>query len=99
MKKQKTQNEIRCYCRRKPLLAVFGLNEKGKPYVHVKVFKNRRIFGEILVTRGDIQLRCRECLRWYSITINEGRPKLTETSEPEQLGDDSTPGMIDSTVT
>ena len=97
--KRQTQNEIRCFCRQRPLLAIFGLNDKNKPYVHVKVFKNRRIFGEILVTRGDIQLRCRECMRWYRIVITDGKPQLVETPEPETFSDEASPGMIDSTTT
>lgn len=88
-----TRNQIRCYCRRQPLLAVYGLRH-GKPYVHVKVYKNRRIFGEVLVTKGDIQLRCRECLRWYRIEISEGQPKLVETEHPESISEDSDSGMI-----
>lgn len=92
-----TRNEIRCFCRRQPLLAVFGL-ENGKPYVHVKVYKNRRIYGEILVTEGDIQLRCRECLRWYRVRIVGNKPKLTETSEPDSITDVSEPGMIATTT-
>lgn len=81
------RNEIRCFCARQPLLAIYGI-DKGKPYVHVKVYKNRRIYGEILVTKGDIQLRCRECLRWYTIEIINERPKLIETSEPVSVADD-----------
>jgi len=97
--KQKTSNEVRCFCRRKPLLAVFGLDESGKPYVHVKVYKNRRIFGEILVTRGDIQLRCRECMRWYRIDIHEDNAKLIETPEPESFADEKPGrGMVDPTT-
>lgn len=97
--KQSTHNEIRCFCRRKPLLAVFGVDEKGKAYIHVKVYKNRRIFGEILVTRGDIQLRCRECMRWYRIEITANRAELIETPEPESFADDpSGSGMVDSST-
>lgn len=83
--KQATRNEIRCFCRRRPLLATYGLDDKRKVYIHVKVFKNRRIYGEILITRGEVQLRCRECMRWYTLSIREGRPELVETPEPNSV--------------
>ena len=89
MRQQQTRNELRCFCRRRPLLATYGLDTDGKLYVHVKVYKNRRIYGEILVTRGDIHLHCRECLRWHHIEIQPtGKAKLVETPEPESIGED-----------
>lgn len=90
--KQATRNEIRCFCRRQPLLATYGLDEKGKVYIHVKVFKNRRIYGEILITRGEVQLRCRECMRWYTLTIVQGKPELIETPEPDPVVEEATVG-------
>lgn len=84
---QRTSNQLRCFCRRQPLLATYGLDDKGKLYVHVKVYKSRRIYGEILITSGDIQLRCRECLRWYKLNITSNKPQLEETSEPESVSD------------
>lgn len=87
--RQRTRNEIRCFCRTQPLLGVYGIDERGKIYVHVKVYKNRRIYGEILVTKGDIQLRCRECLRWYRVEIQDGTPNLEETTEPHSIADEA----------
>lgn len=82
--KQVTKNDLRCECRRKPLLAIFGLDDRGKVYLHVKVYKGRRVFGEILVTQGEVELRCRECLRWYKVIVPaRGKPELVETPEPQ----------------
>jgi hypothetical protein len=82
--KQKTKNALRCECQRRPILAFYGLTDKGKVYLHVKVYKARRIYGEILVLSGQVELRCRECYRWYSVTVPaRGVPSLVETSEPE----------------
>jgi hypothetical protein len=98
--KQATRNELRCECRRQPLLATYGLDERGRVYLHVKVFKARRIFGEILVTKGEVQLRCRECFRWYTVTLPVGgKPKLIETPEPELPDEDNDTGMVDSVHT
>ena len=65
-----TENEgIRCFCSRRPLLAKLGRDPKMGQYVHVRVFKQARIYGEVVVTEGVVHLRCRECLRWTRITI------------------------------
>lgn len=98
--KQATKNELRCECRRQPLLATYGLDDRGKVYLHVKVYKARRIFGEILVTKGEVELRCRECLRWYKVTLpREGKPRLIETPEPQMNVEEADTGMFDSAHT
>lgn len=84
--KQSTVNQLRCFCGHKTLLAVYGLNEQGELYVHVKVFKQDRIFGEIIVTEGKIKLHCRDCLRWHKVRIVQpGKPVLEETSDPAEI--------------
>lgn len=64
-----TDIEIRCFCAREPLLALCGRDATGEPYVHMKVHKARRLYGEMVATSGIVMLRCRECLRWHRITI------------------------------
>lgn len=86
--RQLTRNELRCFCRRQPLLAVYGLDDRGRIYIHVKVYKNRRIFGEILITKGDAQIRCRECLRWYTVDISESSAKLVESTVPQSVSEE-----------
>lgn len=84
--KQATKNELRCECRRRPLLAMYGLDDKGGIYVHVKIYKSRHIYGEILVLQGIMELRCRECLRWYRLVVPpKGKPQLIETEEPDPV--------------
>lgn len=73
-------------CSRQPLLATFGIDDRGRIYLHVKVYKSRRIFGEVLVRGGEAQLRCRECLRWYTVLIPpRGDPRLLETPAPQEV--------------
>lgn len=80
----KTEHELRCTCHREPMLAVFGI-EDGKPYVHVKVYKGRRIYSEVVVTDGVVRLLCRDCGRWYRITIRNERPALISTPPPSMV--------------
>jgi hypothetical protein len=76
-----TSNQLRCFCSRKPLLATYGLDEKGKVYVHVKIYKQARIYGELLITEGVVKVRCRECLRWHRVVIRKaGEAELIEDS-------------------
>lgn len=63
-----SKTEVRCtFCTRKPLLAVCGTDRRGKPFVHVRIYKQRRVYGNIVVTGGPVHLQCRECLRWLRI--------------------------------
>lgn len=83
--RQSTKNVIRCFCSRKPLLAMYGLDEKGQIYVHIKAYKGRRIFVEVLFTKGEIEMRCRDCFRWYRLVIKDNKPKLIEATEPDSV--------------
>lgn len=84
--RQRTSNQLRCFCGRKPLLATYGLNERGKLYIHIKIFKQDRIFGEVVVTEGIVKIHCRDCLRWHSIRILQpGHPVLEETPVPTEI--------------
>jgi hypothetical protein len=71
--------DIRCFCSRSPLLARAGRDDSGRPYVHLKVFKQRRLYGEMVATSGVVSLRCRECFRWHRVTI---RQEVAVTQEP-----------------
>lgn len=78
----RTSNELRCFCNRKPLLATYGIY-KDQLYVHVKVHKQARIYGEVLVTGGTVRIHCRECLRWHTVRIVQpGNARLEETDAP-----------------
>jgi hypothetical protein len=81
--RQKTSNELRCFCSRHPLLATYGLTQQGKVYLHIKVYKQGRIYGEVVVEDGKVSLHCRECLRWHSVKVTQpNRPQLVEEESP-----------------
>ena len=81
----RTKNELRCFCRRSPLLATYGVDEEGKLYVHVKVYKQGRIFGEVLIVEGVVKVRCRECLRWHRVIIRRpGHAELVEAPDQRE---------------
>jgi hypothetical protein len=94
--RRKTKNELRCFCRGAPLLATYGIDEDGSLYVHVKVHKQGRIFGETYHTGGVVRIRCRNCFRWNRVTFVSSGPapeaKLEEASPPEAVGENS-PGQ------
>lgn len=63
--------EVRCYCRRSPLLAVCGRDTKtGDLYVHVRSAKKDRLNTEVVITSGTVRVRCRDCLRWHTVRIS-----------------------------
>jgi len=88
----RTKHELRCFCARKPLLAMYGLDKNNKLYVHIRIYKANRVFGEMVVTEGTCHLRCRECLRWQRVVIVEpGVARLRAESKPQALAHDPHP--------
>lgn len=82
----KTKHQLRCFCSRSPLLAVYGLDDNQKLYLHIKIYKQDRIYGEVLVTDGTVKIHCRECLRWHRIVfVQPAIAKLVETDIPEEI--------------
>lgn len=82
---RRTKNELRCFCRRAPLLATYGLDKHGKLYIHVKIYKQARIFGEVLVVEGTVKLHCRECLRWHKVVMrSSGAAELVEEADQRE---------------
>lgn len=83
---KKSSYDLRCFCPRKPLLAVYGRNERGELYIHIKVFKQSRIYGEYIITAGKVQIHCRECARWHKVVIKSYEDvKLEEELKPPQI--------------
>jgi hypothetical protein len=81
-----SKHELRCFCSRQPLLGVYGLDRDGDPYIHIKIYKQQRIYGEWVFKAGLIKIKCRECFRWYNIQIHRGKsPELTESEKPIEL--------------
>lgn len=80
----RTKHDLRCFCRSRPLLAVYGVLSNGDLFVHVRVFKQREIFGELYIQRiGIVKIRCRSCYRWHRITIRQpGEAVLEESTKP-----------------
>lgn len=65
----RTSHDLRCTCPRQTKLAVYGVTQEREPYVHIKVYKQGRVFGEVIATSGVVQLRCRDCGRWTKINV------------------------------
>lgn len=64
--------ELRCFCTRRPLLGVIGQDAVGT-YLHIKVYKQGRIYGEVVAYAGPVKILCRECLRWHVVKIEKMR--------------------------
>lgn len=78
--------EIRCFCSRKPLLAVCGRDiDSGLPYIHLKSMRSGRINAEAIVTEGAMRIHCRECLRWTTVTIVRDKVKAKSEKLPESI--------------
>jgi hypothetical protein len=73
-------NDLRCFCHNRPRLATFGIDESGEPYIHVKVYKGGKVYGEIVVTGPSaiVRLRCRACFRWHRVNIRSNNRAVLE---------------------
>lgn len=69
------------------MLAIWGNDEHGKPYVHIRIYKQGRIFGDVVVYGGEVKICCRECLRWQIITFvgERSSAQLTQTGVPVEV--------------
>lgn len=79
----KPEKELRCFCRGEPLLATFGVDSKGELFVHVKIYKQNRIYGELVFEGGVVKIRCRNCLRWHRVIFRPNGVTLSEDEAPE----------------
>ena len=68
------EGDLRCLCPKKPLLGKYGRDRTGALYVHVKVYKGGKVFGEIILQGGGTaRIRCRECERWHTVNIRQDK--------------------------
>jgi hypothetical protein len=66
---------------------MYGVDDRGRVYVHVKVYKQRRVYAEVLVHEGDVKISCRECVRWHRIIFKkDDKAVLEETQAPVEIG-------------
>lgn len=83
--------EMRCFCSRRPLLAKYGRDPKGELFLHIKVFKQARLYAEIRVSaNAQVRITCRECLREHRVKIVQDAPRL-EVIEKDDI-DAGVPG-------
>lgn len=70
-------NDIRCFCARQPLLAMYGVDKDKRPFIHIRVYKQQRLYAEVYID-GDagVQIRCRDCFRMHKVRIISGRPVM-----------------------
>ena len=77
------EKELRCFCRGEPLLATYGVDGRGALFVHVKIYKQNRLYGELVFEAGIVKIRCRNCLRWHRVIFKERVAQLSEDRAPE----------------
>lgn len=76
--------EVRCFCSKRPLLGLAGRDEEGKLFVHVRVFKQKRLYADVVIHEGRVSLCCRECFRWHEVIIRADL-EMAEVPRPEVL--------------
>jgi len=72
--------QIRCFCRRTPLLAVYSPVGQG---VEVKQVRSGGMRTRVVVKQGVMYVQCRECLRWTRILVRPGNVKQDKASTPK----------------
>lgn len=64
------------------MLAMYGLDVQGELYLHVRVHKQAKVYGDVVFYGGKASIMCRECLRWHNIVIRDRSATLEETKKP-----------------
>lgn len=63
-----------------------GRNERsGAPFVHIKIFKQGRVYGEVVVESGTTWIRCRDCSRWHALNIRIAKIDASQQPLPESF--------------
>lgn len=91
--REQSKNQLRCFCSRKPLLAVYGIDGRGRTYIHCRVFKQNRVFGDWISYGGEVRILCRECFRWHVILFigpKKDTAILEPSDKPEEVDDPAT---------
>lgn len=76
---------------------MYGRDRKGRLFVHCRVYKQSKIYGEILAYDGEVKIRCRECLRWHNIVIispTASRAILREIQQPVEVDGPANVGFV-----
>lgn len=82
-RRERSKQELRCFCRSEPMLAMYGIDEDGELYVHVRIYKQKRLYSESWHSGGVLKLRCRNCLRWHTVTFpGKTSARLVESAPP-----------------
>ena len=77
---------VRCFCRHRPLLAVCGRDDQTKePFVHVRVYKNKYVHTDVVVTEGVVRLFCRDCEKWTTIRIKRTNVDMRSEKLPDSI--------------
>lgn len=79
---RKTHKQLKCNCSRHHLLAYYGLNDDGEPYVHIKAQRQGKIVANAVIL-GDCEIQCPSCLRWVILSFKaDGEMSKEESLEP-----------------
>lgn len=95
MSSPRREKELRCFCKPAPLLATYGVDSRGRLFVHIKVYKQDRIFSESVHMGGLVKIKCRNCGRWQRVNIKGHEAELVRTQRPETLPRDEPATVLD----
>ena len=70
------------------MLALAGVDRRTKKgFVWIKSIKNGNIVVEVIVTSGTVRIRCRECLRFFAVTMHQERKEFFEVELVPEEGE------------
>ena len=87
-RREKTRYDLTCFCRSKPLLAVWGRDSAGRLYVHIKVWKANKLYAEVY-SLHSLQITCRNCFRKHNVIIRDENMELREVSDAKAITSNS----------
>jgi hypothetical protein len=84
-----TSFQLKCICPTKRTLARYGIDEKDNLYLHIKVYKQRRVFAQLVINApAKLRIQCPACGRWHGIVMRDDRPHMTDSTRPKYIPPD-----------
>lgn len=77
------EHALRCpFCETGPQLAGYGIDESGRLFIHVLVYKANKRKADIYIHGGSVTLGCPKCGKFHRVNIKQTQVTLERTRKP-----------------
>lgn len=70
-------------CHNHPQLAGYGIDDRGRLFIHIMVYKANQKKADVYIHGGTVTLMCYKCNRYHTIRIRDSQVKLERSRAPD----------------